>query len=244
MTPARGYLPEELERAQQRLDEMAQAQLGIARAQAEGWRNFLGAATGLLAAVLVLKGRENVAELPGGYRTAVIALVAAGLVLLLGAAFLAVSAAHGRPGDELRYAHAAGLLDWEERELDRIASRIGLARWAAVLGVLASAAGILLTWVAPAPDTPVPTVRVHTRGVPVRRAPRGRRQRRHGQGQTQGEQERQGRQGRQGGRHDPASHLGAGRGERGPGGRLPTVSRAAVTGRAAARSARCSPRTP
>ncbi|GAA2731012.1 hypothetical protein [Streptomyces nogalater] len=164
MTPARGYLPEELERAQQRLDEMAQAQLGIARAQAEGWRNFLGAATGLLAAVLVLKGRENVAELPGGYRTAVIALVAAGLVLLLGAAFLAVSAAHGRPGDELRYAHAAGLLDWEERELDRIASRIGLARWAAVLGVLASAAGILLTWVAPAPDTPVPTVRVHTRG--------------------------------------------------------------------------------
>ncbi|WP_405448524.1 hypothetical protein OG399_18115 [Streptomyces achromogenes] len=164
MTGARRYQPEELERAQQRLDEMAQAQLGIARAQAEGWRNFLGAATGLLAAVLVLKGRENVAELPGGYRTAVVALVAAGLVLLLGAAFLAVSAAHGRPGDELRYAHAAGLLDWEERELARIASRIGLARWAAVLGVLASAAGILLTWVAPGPDDPVSMVRVHTRG--------------------------------------------------------------------------------
>ncbi|MEU3523075.1 hypothetical protein AB0E62_04285 [Streptomyces sp. NPDC038707] len=164
MTPARGYEPEELERAQQRLDAMAHDQLGIARAQAEGWRNFLGAATGLLAAVLVLKGRENVAELPGGCRTAVVALVAAGLVLLLGAAFLAVSAAHGRPGDELRYAHAARLLEWEERELDRIAARIGAARWAAVAGVLATAAGILLTWVAPGPEDPVPTVRVHTRG--------------------------------------------------------------------------------
>ncbi|MEU3414944.1 MULTISPECIES: hypothetical protein [unclassified Streptomyces] len=164
MTPARRYEPEELERAQQRLDAMAQAQLEIARAQAEGWRNFLGAATGLLAAVLVLKGRENVAELPGGYRPAVVVLVAAGLVLLLGAAFLAVSAAHGRPGDVLRYAHAAGLLDWEARELDRIVSRIGAARWAAVLGVLATAAGILLTWVAPGPDDPAPTVRVHTRG--------------------------------------------------------------------------------
>jgi hypothetical protein len=163
MTPARRYEPEELERAQQRLDAMAEAQLEIARAQAEGWRNFLGAATGLLAAVLVLKGRENVAELPGGFRTAVVALVAAGLVLLLVAAFLAVSAAHGRPGDELKFATAAKLLDWEERERGRIASRIRGARWATVAGVVATAVGILLTWVAPGPDEPARTVRVHTR---------------------------------------------------------------------------------
>ncbi|MCE0445617.1 hypothetical protein LT493_13125 [Streptomyces tricolor] len=157
------YLPEELERAQQRLDAMAEAQLEIGRAQAEGWRNFLTVASGLLAAVLVLKGRENVAELPGGYRTAVVVLVAAGLVLLLVAAFVAVSAAHGRPGDVLKYPHAAKLLDWEERERERIASRIGVTRWATVAGVLAAAAGILLTWVAPGPDEPAQTVRVHTR---------------------------------------------------------------------------------
>ncbi|QTD99809.1 hypothetical protein [Streptomyces cyanogenus] len=164
MTPSERYLPEELERAQQRLDAMAEQQLQIARAQAEGWRNFLTVASGLLAAVLVLKGRENVTTLPGGYRTAVIALVAAGLVLLLGAAFLAVSAAHGRPGDVLKYAHAAKLLDWEEREKERIASRIRITRWATVAGVLATAAGILLTWVSPAPSEPARTVRVHTRG--------------------------------------------------------------------------------
>ncbi|MFF8729132.1 hypothetical protein ACF073_21925 [Streptomyces sp. NPDC015171] len=162
-TPPRRYEPEELERAQLRLDAMTEAQLEIGRAQAEGWRNFLTVATGLLAAVLVLKGRENVAELPDGYREAVVALVAAGLVLLLVAAFLAVSAAHGRPGDVLKHAHAAKLLDWEEDERKRIASRIGGALRATVLGVLATAAGILLTWVAPGPDEPAQTVRVHTR---------------------------------------------------------------------------------
>ncbi|MGW3464391.1 hypothetical protein ACWDE9_34520 [Streptomyces olivaceoviridis] len=164
MTPARRYLPEELERAQQRLDAMAENQLQIARQQAEGWRNFLTVTSGLLAAVLVLKGRENVAELPGGYRAAVVVLVAAGLVLLLVAAFFAVSAAHGRPGEELTYAHAAKLLDWEEGERDRIASRIRVTRWATVLGVAATASGILLTWVSPGPDEPARTVQVHTRG--------------------------------------------------------------------------------
>ncbi|CAM5697289.1 MULTISPECIES: hypothetical protein [Streptomyces] len=122
MTPARRYLPEELE------------------------------------------VRENVAELPGGYRAAVVVLVAAGLVLLLVAAFFAVSAAHGRPGEELKYAHAAKLLGWEEGERDRIASRIRVTRWATVLGVAATASGILLTWVSPGPDEPARTVQVHTRG--------------------------------------------------------------------------------
>ncbi|WP_225824368.1 hypothetical protein [Streptomyces naphthomycinicus] len=162
MTASRQYEPEELERAQQRLDVMTQEQLQIGRAQAEGWRNFLTVATGLLAAVLVLKGRENVAELPGSYKLWVFGLMAAGLVLLLLAAYLAVLAAHGKPGEVLKNATAAKLLDWEETERGRIASRIRGTRRATVLGVLATAAGILLTWVAPGPDEPARTVRVHT----------------------------------------------------------------------------------
>ncbi|MEV5873685.1 hypothetical protein AB0L75_05510 [Streptomyces sp. NPDC052101] len=167
MTTPRRYAPRQLRRAQERLEAMAEAQLEIARGQAEGWRNFLSVATGLLAAVLVLKGRENVAELPSGYRLAVIVLMAAGLGLLLTAAFLAVSAVHGRPGHELRYAHAERLLDWERDERDRIAGLIGFTRWATLLGVLATAAGIMVTWAAPAPDDPASTVVVHTRGDAV-----------------------------------------------------------------------------
>ncbi|MEU8466413.1 hypothetical protein AB0F30_00485 [Streptomyces sp. NPDC029006] len=165
--PGRRYAPLELRRAQRRLDAMVENQVTIARTQAEGWRNFLTLATGLLAAVLVLKGRENVAELPAGYRTAVVVLVATGLVALLVAAFAAVSAAHGRPGDRLPYAHAVALLDWERGERDRIAKRIRITRWATVLGVSATALGILATWVAPAPDEPARTVLVHTRGQTV-----------------------------------------------------------------------------
>ncbi|EST29476.1 hypothetical protein M878_20585 [Streptomyces roseochromogenus subsp. oscitans DS 12.976] len=146
---------------------MTETQLEIARGQAEGWRNFLTAATGLLAAVLVLKGRENVAELPSGYQRAVLVLMAAGLCLLLLATFLAVRAVHGKPGFELKYAHAEKLLDWERGERDRIARLIRSACWATLLGVVATAAGIMVTWVAPGRDGPASTVTVHTRGASV-----------------------------------------------------------------------------
>ncbi|MFI9250432.1 hypothetical protein [Streptomyces sp. NPDC053069] len=167
MTTPRRYAPQQLRRAHQRLQAMTETQLEIARGQAEGWRNFLTAATGLLAAVLVLKGRENVAELPSGYRLTVLPLVAAGLLSLLLATFLAVRAVHGKPGFELKYADAGKLLDWEREERDRIARLIRRACWATLLGVLATAAGIMVTWVAPGPDDPASTVMVHTRGESV-----------------------------------------------------------------------------
>lgn len=137
-------------RAQERLDDMLQSQLEIARVQAEGWRNFLASATALLAAVLVLKGRENVAELPPAYRVAVVAAMSLGLVVLLASAFAAASAAHGRPGEELVAANGASLLRWERQEVRRIGRLTVLARWLAVGGVLAVAAGVMVTWAAPA----------------------------------------------------------------------------------------------
>ncbi|MFF5976886.1 hypothetical protein ACFY7C_35820 [Streptomyces sp. NPDC012769] len=150
--------------AQQRLFEMLQSQLGIARHQAEGWRNFLATATALLAAVLVLKGRENVAELPTGYRTAVVVMMACGLLALLFSAFTAASAAHGRPGDELKAADGEQLLAWESEESARVAVLVNRARWLAVAGVLATAAGVMTTWVAPSADKGGgASVSVHTR---------------------------------------------------------------------------------
>lgn len=150
-------------RAQQRVYDMLQSQVEIARAQAEGWRNFLASATALLAAVLVLKGRENVAELPSPYRFAVVGAMSAGLVALLASAFAAASAAHGRPGQALTLADGAALLRWEGREVRRIGRLVAGARWLAVAGVLATAAGVMLTWVAPADGTPG-SVSVQTRG--------------------------------------------------------------------------------
>ncbi|MFJ3146236.1 hypothetical protein ACIPJM_27795 [Streptomyces halstedii] len=153
--------------AQRRLYAMKQAQLEIVRQQAEGWRNFLGAATALLAAVLVLKGRENVAELPAGFRFWVVGLVAAGLLALLSSAFTASTAAHGRPGEALKAADGAALLLWEGEETERAGKRINRARWLAVLGVLATAGGVMLTWVAPAAENGRTTISVRTTGGTV-----------------------------------------------------------------------------
>ncbi|MFG3349631.1 hypothetical protein ACGF1Z_31795 [Streptomyces sp. NPDC048018] len=152
--------------AQRRLFDMRQAQLDIARRQAEGWRNFLATATALLAAVLVLKGRENVAELPTPYRIAVVVMIAVGLLALLTSAFTAASAAHGRPGDRLRLADGEELLRYEGDRAVRVGSLVNRARWLAVLGVLATAAGVMTTWMAPAGDKDKPgvvSVSVHTR---------------------------------------------------------------------------------
>ncbi|GGY04966.1 hypothetical protein [Streptomyces djakartensis] len=149
--------------ARQRLYDMFQSQLDIARHQAEGWRNFLATATALLAAVLVLKGRENVAELTPGYRWGVVLAMALGLLALLASAFAAASAAHGRPKDALRHADEARLLRWEEKECERIGGLVNRARWLAVAGVLATAAGVMATWVAPASEKGAASVSVHTR---------------------------------------------------------------------------------
>ncbi|MEU8676025.1 hypothetical protein [Streptomyces sp. NPDC048560] len=164
------YTTDQLDRAAERLDEMANAQLDIARRQAEGWRNFLTLATGLLTAVLILKGRDNVTELPTGYRVAVTALLACALVGLLAAAFAAVSAAHGKPGDDLKYPDALSLLDWETEERKRIVGHIRFVCWATAIGVLAVAAAVLLTWTAPAPEEKKPgpqLVTVRTQAGPV-----------------------------------------------------------------------------
>ncbi|QFQ99632.1 hypothetical protein F9278_29675 [Streptomyces phaeolivaceus] len=149
--------------AQERLHGMLQSQLEIARHHAEGWRNFLATATALLAAVLVLKGRENVAELTSGYRLGVVLAMAAGLLALLTSAFAAASAAHGRPGAALTRADGARLLKWEATETRRVAKLINCARWLAVAGVLATATGVMVTWLAPAADKEAMSVTVHTR---------------------------------------------------------------------------------
>jgi hypothetical protein len=149
--------------AQERLYAMLQSQVEIDRHQAEGWRNFLATATALLAAVLVLKGRENVAELTSPYRLGVVLAMAVGLLALLTSAFAAASAAHGRPGNALRHADGAQLLKWEAAESTRIATLINRARWLAVAGVLATATGVMVTWVAPAADKGAVSVTVHTR---------------------------------------------------------------------------------
>ncbi|WP_234386970.1 hypothetical protein [Streptomyces scabiei] len=145
------YTRAELDDAERRLDQMThpERQLAVALQQAEGYRNFVASLTGLLTAVFVLKGQEDLSKLQECPRWAVISLLAGGFVALMIASWLTVLAAHGRPGADF-YGEPSRLLDYETKRPREIWTLIDWARWLAVLGILAVAAAVIVTWVTPA----------------------------------------------------------------------------------------------
>ncbi|MGW7414275.1 hypothetical protein [Streptomyces sp. NPDC054863] len=150
MSGGSGFDDEQLQRAMHRAKEMAdpQFQLQIARQQAEGYRNFLASLTGLLTAVFVLKGQENLSKLPETWRWTVVALLLAGFVALIVASWLAVLAVHGRPGEQVVLV-AHEILRAEAARVRQIWRLVEWARWLALLGVLAVATAVIITWIVP-----------------------------------------------------------------------------------------------
>ncbi|QFQ96557.1 hypothetical protein F9278_10415 [Streptomyces phaeolivaceus] len=145
------YTRAELDEAELRLEQMTrpEQQLSAALQQAEGYRNFVASLTGLLTAVFVLKGQEDLSKLHGCPRWTVISLLAGGFVALIVSSWLTVLAAHGRPGADF-YGEPTRLLDYENKRPGEIWRLIEWARWLAVLGILAVAAAVIVTWITPA----------------------------------------------------------------------------------------------
>lgn len=137
-------------------------QLDVARRQAGAWRVGLGTLTALLTAVFALQGRGNVSALDQPYRAVAVALLALALGLLLTATMMVSRSLAGPPGDEILLT-GENLEDWTKREVRKISRAIGRAPWLAVAGVIAVAAALGVTWLAPAWDTTVPHARVTTR---------------------------------------------------------------------------------
>lgn len=138
------------------------SQLDVARKQAEAWRTGLAALTALLTAILVLKGQDNVSALTEPSRTLVVVLLGLALFLLLAATMLVSRALAGPPGEEILLT-GEGLEDWTRHEVKKISTAIGWAPWLAVAGIVAIAAAVGVTWLAPARDTSVPLVQVTER---------------------------------------------------------------------------------
>lgn len=125
--------------------ELEFTQLTEVRRQAEGWRAGLTGLTALLAVLVVLKGRDDLTNLPTTARHWVTGLVAAAFVLLVIGSVLAVRAAHGSPGDSIQHA-GQELREWTEGEVRRITSFLRYASLCCLIGVLLPAVAIGIAW--------------------------------------------------------------------------------------------------
>ncbi|MEV0573245.1 hypothetical protein [Streptomyces sp. NPDC050392] len=146
-------------------DELPFQQLDIVRRQAEGWRNGLTGLTGLLTAVLVLKGRETFTDLPGWAVVLASGLIAGGFLLLLAGTLLAVRASHGRRTKDI-VTNGADLEEWTEQETQDCRRALSRAIGCFVAGVLlvASSVGVAWTTYASPDPSPVMSVQVTTTG--------------------------------------------------------------------------------
>ncbi|MFF4395735.1 hypothetical protein [Streptomyces sp. NPDC001480] len=144
------FTDDQLRDAEARADALRDPhqQLRLAIGQAEGYRTYLSSLTGLLTAVFVLKGQENLGKLAHGPRWAVICLLILGFTALIGASWCSVLAVHGRPGEQV-YAEPTRLLRYERKRTKTVWRLVEGARWLGLLGVLAIAAAVIVTWVAP-----------------------------------------------------------------------------------------------
>ncbi|MFJ3725172.1 hypothetical protein ACIPYQ_21740 [Streptomyces sp. NPDC090045] len=137
----------------ERARELEFTRLPELRRQAEGWRTGLTGLTTLLAVLVLLKGRDNLAELPQWARATATGLLVSAFVLLVAGSLLAVRAAHGVPGGEILLGGQA-LRRWTEQEVSRVTRALGRASVCCLLGVLLVVGALLLAWVttSAAPD--------------------------------------------------------------------------------------------
>lgn len=139
--------------------ELKFRQLDIARKQAEVWRAGLGALTALLTAILVLKGRGNVSDLTRPYQALCVGLLALALTLLMAATLWVNRALAGPSGRNVRLS-GNSVKRWTEREVDKISLALRWVPWFAAAGVLAVAAAVGVTWLAPVQGATAGLVRV------------------------------------------------------------------------------------
>lgn len=144
------FTAQQLRDADRRARELSspERQLQAALHQAEGYRNFLASLTGLLTAVFVLKGQEDLSKLADTPRWIATGLLVTGFLALIAASWLGVLAVHGRPGEEIML-EAGRLLQYEKDRTRRVWLLVEWARWLALLGVLAVASAVIVTWVWP-----------------------------------------------------------------------------------------------
>ncbi|MEV8048693.1 hypothetical protein [Streptomyces bacillaris] len=115
------------------------------RRQAEGWRTGLTGLTALLAVLVLLKGRDNLADLPEAARAVATGLLIAAFALLVMGSLLAARAAHGAPEREILLGGQA-LRRWTGQEVARVTRALAWAYLFCVLGVILVVGALVVAW--------------------------------------------------------------------------------------------------
>lgn len=125
--------------------ELEFSQLDQLRKQAEGWRNGLVGLTALVTVLAVLKGRDDLTQLPAPWQTVATALLGAAFLLLLAGSLLAVRASFGRPGEQILLGGQA-LRKWTSDEIRRVRRTIYLSAFGFAIGMALVAAALGISW--------------------------------------------------------------------------------------------------
>ncbi|ATY96654.1 hypothetical protein G6W61_17510 [Streptomyces sp. KAI-26] len=115
------------------------------RRQAEGWRTGLTGLTALLAVLVLLKGRDNLADLPEAARAVATGLLIGAFALLVMGSLLAARAAHGAPEREILLGGQA-LRRWTGQEVARVTRALAWAYLFCVLGVILVVGALVVAW--------------------------------------------------------------------------------------------------
>ncbi|MEV5143444.1 hypothetical protein AB0L14_03125 [Streptomyces sp. NPDC052727] len=127
------------------------------RRQAEGWRTGLTGLTALLAVLVLLKGRDDLGDLPEAARATATGLLMTAFVLLLMGSLLATRAAHGAPEREILLGGQA-LRRWTEQEVARVTRALAWAALCCGLGVILVVGALGVAWVTTRDSGPRPVV--------------------------------------------------------------------------------------
>ncbi|MGW7453388.1 hypothetical protein [Streptomyces sp. NPDC054787] len=115
------------------------------RRQAEGWRTGLTGLTALLAVLVLLKGRDNLGDLPVAARATATGLLITAFVLLVMGSLLAARAAHGAPERQILLGGQA-LRHWTGQEVNRVTRALAWAHLLYVLGVILVVGALVVAW--------------------------------------------------------------------------------------------------
>ncbi|MYT39187.1 hypothetical protein GTY40_04830 [Streptomyces sp. SID8359] len=127
------------------------------RRQAEGWRTGLTGLTALLAVLVLLKGRDNLGDLPEAARAVATGLLIAAFALLVMGSLLAARAAHGAPEREILLGGQA-LRRWTGQEVARTTRALAWAYLFCVLGVILVVGALVVAWLTTQDSGPQPVV--------------------------------------------------------------------------------------